>query len=435
VSSIGWKFELGARPYRVIAEERLDRDHVVYLRWWEGGRWTRSTTGQKVRNGKREIVRSKEEAVERLVKAKHRDLVNDLPSGRVAPDAPLTILGAIPIVKHPSKGLYPLDSPHRREVLRELTRAAALLGERKTWNEVTPGNLAEVYRVRAGVLLAKDRVGRRGAEITVTRLLTVAEWLRGEGKISPTACRAQRRWRSTLGAELEKKRKVELSPSRPRHSIEELRSILSVAGRVDPRLDLALQLGAELRLGQVLRARRADLNLEEAEFRVRGDGRKVGTKVSLLPSQLAAAEAALSGHLAPLETLYRKGEIPDYPLFPSGQMTGGRRDVNSATCRPEQASAPPIHRRAVLAWFHEAEHLAGVPRVAGRGWYGLRRANVDGAKDAQISPDGLKQFGGWSGTEIPDQIYAERQSKRSISEASTVRAKIRGTALAHKVRE
>ena len=437
MSSIGWKAEVGARPYRVVAEERLDRDRVVYLRWWSGTRWARSATGLKVwSTSKEELVDAKVKAVTSLMKAKHRDLRNDI-SPKVITKAPLTIPDAIPLVKHTTRGLYPLDSSHRREVLRELSRAAAILGEEKTWNDMTPSDLAQVYRDRAEAILnqGKGKVGRRGAEISVARLLTVAEWLRGENLIEQTACRVQHKWRSMLGSELEAKLDTEILPARPRHEVPDIRKLLDVAGLVDPRLALALELGTELRLGQVLRARRSDLALNTGRFTVRGRGRKAGTVVELIPTQLAAVRAALAGHLAPLENLYKTGEIKDYPLFPSGQMTGGRRDVQSAICRPSQAGAPPIHRRAVLVWFHEAERLAGIPEVRGRGWYGLRRASVDGAKDAQISPDGLKQFGGWSGTEVPDQIYAERQSKRSIKEASTVRAKIRGSATSDKGRE
>ena len=437
MTSIGWKSATGARPYRVVAEERLDRDRVVYLRWWEGKRWTRSATGIKVWSvSLNRLVQAKVDAVESLMLAKQRDLINGI-SPKVIAKPLLTISAAITLVKDAESGLYPLDSPHRREVLRELARAAAILGEEKTWNSMTPSDLAKIYRRRAQAIFGqgKGKAGRRGAEISVARLLTVAEWLRGEKLIEQTACRVQHTWRSLYGSELELKLDKEILPARPRHEVPDIRKLLDVAGRVDPRLALALELGTELRLGQVLRARRSDLRLESNSFRVRGRGRKAGTIVELIPTQLAAVKGALSGHLAALETLYETGKIEDYPLFPSGQMTGGRRDVHRALCRPSQASAPPIHRRAVLAWFHEAERLAGIPQVKGRGWYGLRRASVDGAKAAEISPDGLKQFGGWSGTEIPEQVYAEKQSRRSIEEASKVRAKIRGPAPVNKSKE
>ena len=52
MKNVGWSEEVGVRPYRVIAEERIDRKGMVYLRSWDGAarRWRPVSTGLKVRN-------------------------------------------------------------------------------------------------------------------------------------------------------------------------------------------------------------------------------------------------------------------------------------------------------------------------------------------------------------------------------------------------
>lgn len=136
----------------------------------------------------------------------------------------------------------------------------------------------------------------------------------------------------------------------------------------------------------------------------------------------------MAGHLALLEQQYSTGKLADYPLFPSGQMTGGRRTLKTAVCRVEQATAKPLHRRTLLVWFHEAERLAGIEQVPGRGWYGLRRVSVDGARTAGISDDGLQAFGGWNSIHQPLTVYAEQHSELDRREAARMRAKNRGHA-------
>ncbi|MGL1102628.1 hypothetical protein ACSTLM_00270, partial [Vibrio parahaemolyticus] len=83
--------------------------------------------------------------------------------------------------------------------------------------------------------------------------------------------------------------------------------------------------------------------------------------------QMVAVRVALSGYLAPLESQWvAKGT--DYPLFPAGQLMGGRTDPMKAVCRPEHATAEPVTRDAIGRWFLDAEQLAGVPHVEGRRW-------------------------------------------------------------------
>lgn len=412
--SIGWSVEVGVRPYRVVAEERLDRNGRVSLRWWGDGNWKRERTGIIVRNKAGALVQTKCAQAERAAREVNARLANQLPATPDAPKEHLTLLEGLALAIHPKRGLYPKDTAHRREVVREVTRAATILKGR-TWATMRPADIRELYRSRAATLKAEGHVGKRGAEILVARVLAVAEWLRGEEMIPVGACHAPKHWREKLGEELDAP-----DPKRPRHTEDELRRILAAAPKVDPRLGLALELGAELRLGQVLRVRRSDLDLATGMLRVRGSGKKAGALVKLIPSQLVAVRGALAGYLAPLEALGG-----DYPLFPAGQLTGGRTDQATAVCRPTMGKAKPIARTAVLGWFHDAELLAEVPEVKGRGWYGLRRVNVDEAKKRGASREALKAFGGWADTQVPDAIYADQEAMAGIEAAADLRELIR----------
>lgn len=411
---VGWVFVAGQRPARVVAEERLDRAGVIYLRWRQDGGWEVRSTGLKVRDKSGALAPRKVAAAERAAKDAAEKRAQGL--GIDAETAtPLTIREGLARAIDPKRGIYPMDTPHRREVVRELERAAIILNN-MPWNAIRPGDIRALYRSRLATLTAAGDVGVRGAEITVTRLLTIAEWLKGEGDILPGACVAPKRWRSEL-----KNEGGNPEPKRPRHTLAELRAIIAHAATVDPRLALALAIGAEQRGGQVCRIRRSHLHLAERLVRIPGAGKKIGAVVELTDGQLAAVHAALAGYLRPLED-----SGLDYPLFPAGQLTGGRTDASTAVCRPEQQTAKPVTRDTMGRWFAEAEALAGVPHVEGRLWYGGRRVSVDEAKKRGISREGLQAHGGWSDTQMPDKIYAEQGAASARHEAALIRADIRG---------
>lgn len=206
-------------------------------------------------------------------------------------------------------------------------------------------------------------------------------------------------------------------------------------------------LGAELRGGQVIRARRSDLDLEVDTVKVRGRGRKRGTVVKLTRGQRGAVDRALAGYLAPLE-----GKALDYPLFPAGKLVGRkaiggdvvRTDAETASgvrrrghqvivteplrAQLAQSEAKPLNRSTLDGWFMEAEAIAGVAHVKGRSWYGLRRVFLDAATDEGLSREGLQEHGGWADNQVPDQIYRDKEREKARTEARDVRARNRGEA-------
>jgi len=55
----------------------------------------------------------------------------------------------------------------------------------------------------------------------------------------------------------------------------------------------------------------------------------------------------------------------------------------------------------------------------------LRSSTACGS-DAGISQHGLKEHGGWSDTQVPDQIYPDQEAEWAREEAKGIRAQIRG---------
>lgn len=413
---IGWSAEVGVRPFRVIAEERRDRRGRVYLRWWAGTNWTTRTTGLTVTTPAGRLAPRKVAAVMAALTAKHRELASGT---TVEVAAPLTIRQGLDLAVDAKRGKYPTDSMHRREVDRELKRAALILGDTMTWDALRPGDLRALYRARVKALQMKGHGGRRGAEVTIARLLAVAEWLRGEGAISPAACRAPKDWKQVLGGEVHG-----VTVHQPRHTLEEMRAILTAAPQVDPRLALAYRVGIGLRLGQVIRTPRSALDLDAGTIRVPGRGKKQGALVVLLPEDVAVVRQALTGFLALLERAFLGGTITDYPLFPSGQLTGGRKGEGVA--RLEQVVEGPVTMTAVRKWFRAAEKLAQVPHVAGRSTYGIKRQAVDAGKAMKLSRDGLTKLGGWADPQMADRVYADVDALAAATEAAVARRGIRG---------
>jgi len=169
--------------------------------------------------------------------------------------------------------------------VRSLIHAGRIWGNARAWNTISKPDIVAIGRVRVDELAKTSEddgragAGYRGAEITVARVLTVAQWLRDQDMISPSACVPAKGWKDQLRTYWSQKRGVKGAPpvARPRHTIDEMRRIIEAAPKVDPRLYLMLQLGAELRLGQVCRAWRTDLDFEVGTFMIASSGKKRGT--------------------------------------------------------------------------------------------------------------------------------------------------------------
>ncbi len=416
-----WSHSEGYAPYTVTAYERVTRKGVVYLRWRirgaKGPNWENESLGFAVRTARGKLEK---EAVAKAVaaaRAKHHALVTGRPSA--APAGPLTLAQGLVLALDVDAGKYAAKGQHQREVILAVEYAIAKLGADRLWSSIGLNELRVLWRHRMRELGAKGKAGYRGAEVTVVRLLSVAAWLRDEvRRLAPGDCLPPKKWRLEMARDWRTARgaTADYEPARPRHTIAELRRLLAAAAEVDPRFALLVQLGAELRLGQVVRARRSWLDLDRGALVLRSVGKKRAPAVLLTAGQLAAARAALAGdgYLAPLEAAGG-----DYPLFPSGKLSKGQ-------AIERHREAKPVHRRTVGTWWAAAEAAAKIPHQVGRGAYGGRRVSVDEAKARGISREGLMAAGGWTDSQVPDQIYADQDAEYARAEARRVRANVRG---------
>lgn len=414
-----WEETTGLLPHKVWVGERADKDNVLYLRWRVGSNWRWKSLRTKLYDDRGKIIPEARENARKAAEAQHRAL-----SGGAADNAALTLDRTWAKLTDPETGKYPIETPHRKEVGRALRKASRILGGDTAWVAIDKAALQKLGRAVADELIAAKHDGFRGAEIVVQRILAIAAWLRDDDHIPADSGHARSKWRAELRDYVAKKHGGTMpEPKRPRHTLPEMRRILERAWEVDPRFGLLMALGAELRLGQVARARRSNLDLDHWALRVRGRGKKRGATVLLTPGQRAAVRRALKGYLAKCEASFP--EVVDYPLFPSGQLKEGRSEKPWADPMTH-GNADCITGTTWRDWFREAEKLARVRHQKGRGAYGLRRVAVDAANESGISRQGLQEHGGWSDTQMPDRIYADQQAEYAQKEARQVRAKIRG---------
>lgn len=421
-----WEASVGFLPHKVTVYEEPARRGCLYLRWRQAGNWKRKSLKRPLRTPRGRIDTEVQKWALQQAEAQYARLVSGVPLEERAPTSPLTIAQGLDRVTDPATGKYPIDTAHRREVEREYKRAIKHLGGDTPFESVKRRDIRSFWRWRIRELHAEGHNGLRGAEITVARFLAVAAWLRDEELIPPGAGALPRSWKDDFRKdwlELTGSRAIP-APNRPRHSLNEMRAIMSKARDVDPRLELALVLGAELRLGQVIRARRPDLDLEHKTFTIYGRGHKHGEVVKLTDGQMRVVTFHLTeGYLREME-----GQLPEYPLFPGGELRG--RQVKGAPGIPfapkAKAARGSLTRSVLDDWFHAAERLADVPVIKGRAAYGLKRQSVDAAKAAGISREGLQRLGGWTDTQMPDRIYADQSADYAREEARDIRARIRG---------
>lgn len=456
MSAKPWSYVAGKKHTRVVAYALKERDNALYLRWRVGGNWKKESLGLKLETDARGKITPECESF--AVAAANQKSV-ELASGTVADKSaavargPLTIAEAEALITDSGFGKYPHDSNRRRELIRALRLACIVWGAETSWTLIEENDFTKLLRRRLDQLLKEGRSGWRATEITVSCLITVVRWLRRKKFIPREAAPWPEDWKDEIKKHWQgvKGTTDEPEPNRPRHTPEDAIAIL-IASAFEPRFNLLMWLGLELRLGQVARTKRSDCKLPPVDWNaridpkndttdygtveVKGRGKKRGTIVDLARGQRAVLEYALSadGYLGELEQRYQRKELADYRLFPAGYVVGrvgnNRGKSNRLTLSRKINPQNPCTSSWVRKTFREAERRAGVEHVHGRGAYGMRRGSVD-VGSAELSPAGLKNLGGWTDIKMPEQIYKENENKSGAREARGVRAKLRGGMVPH----
>lgn len=420
-----WSESRGTRPHTVTVFERADKGMAVFLRWYVDGKpryqitEVRTVRDKRGRIQRRLQQRAQAEADEKIAELRGERRPAKRPAG------PLTLRDGVTLA-FTERGPYPLDprtDSWTRQARSYADHAIRLLGgDEVRWEDVTPGMIRSVWRRVEKEEGAGD--GYRKAEKILVCFFRIATWLAGEYQDQrfPAPLKG---WRGELKAHW-KKQGHDTTPDRPAHTPDEVAKLFAHLHEADPRIALALMLGAELRGGQVIQAMRSHVDLSPGA----GSGfgtldvpfvseRKRAPRLFLNAAERAALDAAMTtGFLSELEAARGKGLIPDYPLFPGGRLRKGKA--------PVRARLRPMERTTIAGLLHDLEDAAGVAWVKGRAWHGLRRAFTNLYPEATADARLLDAIGGWvPGSRMREGTYQEKESRTVAEKAAQLREQVR----------
>ncbi|AHG92154.1 hypothetical protein J421_5572 (plasmid) [Gemmatirosa kalamazoonensis] len=490
---------IGRGKHKVRVSQRLDRRAgALYLRWRDAAaaNWRVRALALTLVDAKGKPLAGKARAAVLEDAMRAAELQYAVNSGHApaparrepsaAPPKLLTVADGIHAVQDAERGRYHAPTRYNKGVIAAATQAMAVWGPDTPLAHVRRDDFVRLWRARMAAIRADGGVGYAGAMTTIERTLRLLDELRemqapdGSALLGEDQAVPPRKWKEKLRRDY-----AELygggdlpEVQRPRYQLGEYRALLAKASEVDPRLALAMAIGAELRPVQVLRVRRSQLTLpplpdplpplgqddavDYGSVVVKGRGKKGGVTVYFTRGQRAAVEAALhpeTGYLRALEREYQAAlaedrDPPDYVLVPAGRLAqrdpaaagpraGAKADAPAAPLIPtaptgygkqrvqsaawvEKRRLTPLNERTMNTLFHRARELAGVREQPGLAWYGMRRAATDAADDLEVSAGALMHLGGWSNEQTPRDIYRERERETHRRAARAARAAIRG---------
>lgn len=430
-----WQYTVGEAPHQLTAYERTDRGLAVYTRLWDGRAYTkRRALCGPIRDKQGRVIPEREIEAQKLTVRRQAEI-----AAGAEPEEQegglLTVAGGFRRLLNRKHGKYPSDTPHRREVERASRLIRQVLGDDLLWERIRHRDYRTLWRHMAREHAADSAAyGLRTAEVVCGVLQSASRWLQQEGLVEPGDALPAPGWKGTLREEWEQITSAPAKrPEKPRYSDAESRALWRALPQADPRLVIAAEIGAELRLGQVLRVRRSDvLPSPCGRWRigmvvVHGRGKKHGETIVLTRAQRhALTRAMLWGVLSLAEAAYRAGTLSDYYLIAGGRLHAatdhrGRRVLR---IRAETAHAH-LHRRALARQWRELEEMAKVDHVDGRLWYGMRRLQADRVEALEGVQARVKnRMGGWTKTSTREG-YLEQANTQDAIEAARVRDKIR----------
>lgn len=428
-----WSYQVGEIPHQLTAFERTDKGLAVYTRVWDGKKYSRKRSlCPSIRDAKGNVVPEREIEAQKMAVRRHAELVAGADHQEDRPGVPLTLAAGFRKLLHPKEGKYPTDTGHRRDVVRASHLIKTVLGADRRMDTIKHRDYRALWRHIAHAHKRDGSYGPRVAELYCGALQTAARWLQREGHLESGDAVPAPGWKVEMREDWEKIAGGPIpEPEKPRYTDGESLKLWRAAPQADPRVHLAMEVGAELRLGQVGRVRRTDVFATRTHriggLQVHGRGKKRGETIILTMAQRHALTAALLwGYLAEAERAYQAGEIQDYHLFPGGRLhvAEDHRGRRALRVRVEGA-ARPISRRALARQWEKLEELAGVEHQAGRLWYGMRRLQADQVEALQHVPARVKnRMGGWTKTSTREG-YLERANLKDAEEAAKARKMVR----------
>jgi hypothetical protein len=345
----------------------------------------------------------------------------------------VTIGAGFALALDPTSGIWIGTQRHaakeRRAQLKLAEDVEHILGPGGSWEAVSATTAQEIWRHYLHLSSNAKQFRRKAAKV-VQLIYQVRDWLVAKGHISCSLDRPERDWKDSLDKEWEQKHGPDKQPaSHLRHTPEEAVRLFQSLADADPRLQVLIEVGSELREGQVIRSTRADLKRDGSgafglgRLIVHGRGRKRGDEIHLTPEMDAVFTMAMAqptddtpgGYLSELEEAWQAGSILDYPLFPGGRLRRGVFPL--CRLRPDHA---PTHSTTAIKWFRKYEKHCGVQHIPDRSFYGIRRQMTDIAPRFTGNSSILDRISGHAeiGTRM---IY--RDSERETERAAAARIK------------
>lgn len=472
-----WKLVVGKRPHTLTAEERPDREFEVFLRWQEkhpesGESVPRySATGLTVRDDRGRRRREKEQKAAAVAEraqallAAGRNPRDWNKAERKTGEIPRTLTEgfaeALPDSKNPAHvgTLYAVRDRVSLDARSGADYVELHLGPDTLWSDLKPAHVVRLWRAMARAYKTGKGPGFRSVKRALSALHSTWSHLRetyDEFFPAPhwpvrSGRRLREDWEKITGERLKEVRRERRK--RLRYSEVELRKlfghlplsreveivrghtrkrmVLETRPYCDPRVRTLVEIGAELRPGQVLRATRShlDLTLGLGGFGLGrflgeklGKGQKAGETVDLHPELRGYVEEILdAGYLRELEAARKRGVIVDYPLFPSGKLVAGRIPLERVLRYPTRT----LHVTSAIKHWIAFEKAVGVKHVKGRSFYGLRRGLTDSANDRSTDDRVLDRLTGHQDPETRREYYLDRDRDEDRARAAELRRQMR----------
>lgn len=276
----------------------------------------------------------------------------------------------VPKGEHPrAYRTYTQQARERRDIADQVIDLCDTLGIvlaiHLTWTAVL--KILAAYRAKRFEAEGAEASGRRQAEKIVeviTQALKHAALHRPETNVKPIPL--LKSWRSDIGKDWDEEvgERTGLLPTERRYDETEIGQLMiaSERGQAPWRVSALMQIGSSGRLGQASELTRKKYEDARPGFPygvvfITGDGKKGGIMAALTERERRVMDAVIARQ--PEQEARWRAEGVDYPLFPG------------------ERSGKPVNPKQMNMEWRALEIAAGVEKMEGRAWYGMRRGMAD----------------------------------------------------------